>query len=225
MRLLKFLLAIVPITFSSTVSAGSISLINAGFEDPDIGNGASIGWSSVMPQGWDQNLPFGATLLDPTSGLQAYEGEQYMLFQVDNRTGDKQISQTTSEVLTAGNTYLATVWLGARGNGDSWGTIGLRAGNTLLDWERLVVPGKQSSEISHSEWYQLSLSYTATVADANLGEFLSIDLWRDQGMGSAAFDDVGFSVSSASVPEPSAILLCLLGMAGLSYQKRIRMRR
>ena len=165
-----------------------------------------------------QNLASGATLIDPSSGLQAREGEQYMLFQNDNRFGNQYIRQTSTEVLTAGNTYTATVWLGARGNAASWGSIGILAGNTLLDSARLEIPGKQSPDVNFSEWYQLTLSYTASALDINLGEVLSIDLWRDQGLGSAAFDEVGFSSSPANVPEPAP--LALLSMGFLLLAKR-----
>ena len=185
-RLILALLASL-ITLSPTAYAGPISLVNQGFESPDIGNGASSTWPSQMPTGWDENLASGATLIDPTSGLQAREGEQYMLFQIDNRFGNQYIRQTTTAMLTAGMTYTASVWLGARGNGDSWGSLGIRAGNTLLDWERLIIPGRQSGEINFSEWYELSLSYTATESDTMLGEFLSIELWRDQIVRQIAF--------------------------------------
>ena len=214
-------IAVLAVFFASAAHAGPIALTNAGFEDPDIGNGASSTWPTQMPAGWTQNLASGATLIDPTSGLQAYEGEQYMLFQIDNRFGNQYIGQTTSEALTAGNTYTASVWLGARGNGDSWGSIGIVAGSTLLSWDRLIIPGKQSTDVSYSEWYQLSVDFTATGSDANLGELLSVRLWRDQGMGSAAFDAVGFSITPSSVPEPGSMLLLASGLL-LAVRRRRR---
>ena len=68
-------------TISLPLQAGVIPLINAGFEDPDIGGG-SILWDGSTVVGWNDSdvVPFGATLLHPNSGVLPYEGNQMLHF-------------------------------------------------------------------------------------------------------------------------------------------------
>ena len=197
----------------TSASSHAATVINPSFElNPvaDGGNagGSFTGWVSTGGDAGYQNLP-GTTFTPlPTSG----DHNAFTNF------GTGVLSQVTSEVITAGNTYTFTVDVGQLSAfTGSTGTIrifGSTGGPGVSIAQVFGIAPTSGSYLSNQ-----TVSYTAlTSGDPFAGQSVGIALISQAGT-QVIYDNVRFDVGA--VPEPSSILLGGLGALALLRRRRI----
>jgi hypothetical protein len=195
---------------SAPASATVVPVANPSFELPPLATlfviGAPTGWTTTGVAGyWEPNLPsfFSGPLPD---GVQAaFIGD-------GGNTGS--LSQTLTEVLTAGSNYLLELEVGLRNDFPLPGnyTIELLAGTT-------VIASLDQSQISLTTggFVPVALSYITVDGDPLLGQALGIRFTGGAAGGQIHFDDVRVTAS-----EPGALAILGAGLAGLALVRRKR---
>ncbi|MEH1943146.1 MAG: PEP-CTERM sorting domain-containing protein [Nostoc sp.] len=229
---------IVAITKTPTANAASLSIANAGFEEPIIGEGDFT--INVLP-GWTLYDPSNLTsasigggepiygAYNPTADVyfnEAPEGNNvgYVYLTYPPGSGAVGISQTLPSLLTANTKYTLQVEIANIPPVNGFTTldgfpgyaIQLLAGGTLLsqDYNNL--------SITEGAFVTSSISYISLANNPNLGKPLEIrllNLLQSDGI-EINFDNV--KLNATQIPEPASILGITLGFlgAGLTLKKK-----
>ena len=195
----------------TSASSHAATVINPSFESGPLGDGVNAsgsftGWVSTGSSGY-QNLPGTTYTPLPTDG----DHNAFTNF------GSGVLSQVTSEVITANNTYTFTVDVGQLSAfSGSLGTIRIfgSTGGPSVSIAQLTniapTPG--------TYFKNLTVSYTALASgDPFAGQAVGIAL-ISQNDTQVIFDNVRFEVGA--VPEPSSMLLGGLGALALLRRRR-----
>jgi len=210
----QLILILVATLTCSTVHAVPIAVLNAGFEDA-----ASVSAPTLVPSWTDgPGSTFGATVLTPNSGLQPFEGNNLLTFQVANRI----LQQNLGQSLQADTRYTASVEVGAVRNVAGWGTLEILAGGNVLASETLLVNKTLETGINYSDWTTLNVTFDADSSNPFIGQELSLRLYRKNGNFSAAFDAVSLNANPMGVAEPQTGVLMLGGLLLLLRAARKR---
>ena len=196
--------ALLSLALVASAGATGITVPDASFEDhvlaeggyEDIAAGSYTGaWSCDAGGSW---IDYGYWRADGwPEDLYAHSGNNKAYAYGD------YIYQILDETFIQGETYTLSVWVGQPWEGYASGWWLYFTGE---DYTNNLI---ETSGEAPLDWQQVSLSYTATAADA--GNRIGIKMWGDE---EVAFDDVTL------VPEPSTMLL--LGLGGLTLLRRKR---
>lgn len=229
---------IAAITKTHTANAASLSIVNAGFEEPIIGEGDFT--TNVLP-GWTLYDPSNLTsasigigepiygAYNPTADVyfnEAPEGNNvgYVYLTYPPGSGPVGISQTLTSLLTANTKYTLQVEIAnippVNGftilDGFPGYAIQLLAGGTLLTQDF------NSLSIIEGAFVTSSISYTTSANNPNLGQALEIrllNILESDGI-EINFDNV--KLDATQIPEPASILGITLGFLGASLALRKR---
>ncbi|BAY10194.1 hypothetical protein [Calothrix sp. NIES-2098] len=229
---------IAAIAKTSTANAASLTITNAGFEEPIVGEGDFT--NNVLP-GWTLYDPFNMTsatissggpiygTYNPTADVYANEAPEgnnvgYVYLTYPTGSGVVGISQTLTSMLTANTKYTLQVDIanippvngftnlaGFPGYG-----IQLLAGGTLLTQDL------NSLNIAEGAFVTSTISYTTSANDLNLGKPLEIrllNLLQNDGI-EINFDNL--RLDATQVPEHTSILGITLGFIGASLALKKR---
>lgn len=208
MKTQMMLLIVIGIVSCSTLSADPLFVYNAGFEELEVADGATVteAFSPYWPcTGYVQTTdPLDTNLLQPT------EGENYLyilsgaaLYQAAWTIEDNTIYTLTVDMSTSANYAPAYAW--------SW--IGLFAndhGNNLA-LNQLGDPAGNNTEILTDQFSEFSVSWDST-GSSWVGQTLLINLQSDR----VFYDNV--RLDATLVPEPATI--SLLGLSGLALLRK-----
>lgn len=190
---------------AQTASAALISIDNYSFEDPMYGDGA---FSNLAP-GWVVSGDSGTW--NPT------------VFQMSQGPTDGSnvgfsnggsLSQTLSDVLTAGTEYTLMVDVLSRTDGY------LHLSSTLQLWteDDILLASASLGGLAAGVTELLTTTYIATAGDPNLGKNLKIVLVS--GGVQSDWDNVRLDAAPSAVPLPASIWLLGSGLLGLVGMKR-----
>ena len=210
------LLAALALAIAAPAQAVSLAIANAGFESPSLGDtdftsNTLPGWTGTDSSSAIWN--FGA-YNPPTGYFPGQAPEGFNVAYIERGA----IYQTLGDVLVAQTDYSLSVWVGdSLANTLPGFAVQLRAGGTVLAESTGPAPANGSFE-------RVSLGFSSGAAHAQLGQALQIWLIEtDPAKSSEAFfDDVRLSAIPSAVPEPSAAVLALAGLALLGYTARRR---
>lgn len=213
------------------LQAAPLSVTNAGFEDPDVGDGA---FTDQSVPGWVGTSEFYG-VFDPnesvypgTAGdnpVQGGEGDQIAYLVPFNSV--VTLTQTLSDTLQADTTYTLTAAVGTRlashGRPSAGYRLDLLAGNTVIASEQDAVTLPEGSMIDRT------VSYSSLAADdpylgLPLGIRISTTFAYPPGANELRSTDVdNVRLDAAPVPEPTAAALLLAaggGWYGLGRRRR-----
>jgi len=222
---LKFFTAVAAISLLVAAEAASAAIVvtNAGFEDPVVSGynlGPITGWSQVNPGNavgvsgvWNPSA-FGGT------GLTAHSGSQAGF--AGNAPDGSFIYQNVG-ALTAGNTYVLSVWVAQRLDyplGSYEVALGTVSGSTFTAYASASAPIPAAGS-----WIQTGVTWTNS---GNLTSDLYVILVGGIGASQAqtSFDDVSVSTTAdadGNVPEPASMAIWGLGAVGCAvagYRRR-----
>lgn len=188
-------------------------ITNFSFEDPAIAPGS---FTTGSINGWNQisgsNSLYGVVYFTTTSVINptAIDGNQTAAL----REGSGILGQTLGINLTANTPYTLSIWIGARTDFPYAGyTFGFftSAGTALVTETNAVTPVAGT-------WVNRILTFTALTGNPNLGQPLQIRFGETEPSTSSqtVFDKVTLDV----VPEPSAVVLTIVGCGGLLALRR-----
>jgi hypothetical protein len=226
------------ITKIPTANAASLSIVNAGFEEPITGEGDfSInvlpGWTLYDPSNLTSATIAGGEPIygayNPTADFYVNEAPGginvgYVYLTYPAGSGVVGISQILTSVLTANTKYTLQVEIGNIPPVNGFSSLGgfpgyaiqLLAGGNLLnqDFNKL--------SITEGSFVTSSISYITSANNSNLGKPLEIrllNLLQSDGI-EVNFDNV--RLDATQVPEPSPILGITLGFVGASLALKKR---
>lgn len=226
------------ITKAPTANAASLSVFNAGFEEPIIGEG---GFNSNVLPGWELYDPFNLTsasigggepifgVYNPTPDVYANEAPEgnnvgYVYLTYPSGSGAVGISQTLTSVLTANTKYTLQVEIAnippVNGftNLDGFPGYGIQ----LLAGGNLLTQDLNNLSIPEGAFVTSSISYITSGDSPNLGKPLEIrllNLLQSDGI-EVNFDNV--KLDATQVPEHTSILGIVLGFLGASLALKKR---
>jgi hypothetical protein len=202
-------------------TVGEAAVINPSFEDPDlaeVGNnfvyGSFPGWTAIG-----------------SAGVQDYAGLGWLPYSTDDEQhafvgGGATLYQTLTETIVDGGVYTLTVDVGQYGGfSGSQGTIRLfgSAGySTALSNSNGTAELAGIAPTPGTYSLNQTVTYTALASgDPFAGQFLGIALVASAGT-QVEFDNVRLDVTftEAAGPEPGALGLLGLGLAGLGMRRR-----
>lgn len=202
-----------------TAEAASITVANFSFEDPVLADGASgapTGWvvtdagaAAVNPTDADYAGATGGALPSPALGNQcgAVQSGNYSYFK-----------QTTGATIEEGVTYTLTVAVGDRSDATPYDNILLRLGYGSAKYLSIIETQQFApSDLEDGAFRDLSISFTAQVGAAYIGEQLAILIGASNNNTASKatdFDNVRL-MDDTVIPEPSTVLLAGLGGLGL----------
>ena len=195
---------------SRPAGAAAVFVDNFSFESAAVGDGAVSG----THPGWT-----GGSVFNPTATAvpAVPDGLQVLFLQGGGATGSA--TQLLAAVLTAGTTYTLQVDVGSRLDFNFIGTYVISLQGTSV-----VLASATSPTPANGSFVTSSLSYVAGAT--NLGEALRIRITHTgAGSSTGLFDNVRLDASPTAgnpVPEPSALGLAGLGLAGLAWLRRSR---
>lgn len=203
----------------SPARGGFIPVVNAGFENPVVGEGLS---SSGAVPGWVR-LGTSFTIINPTAVMfsgQAPEGEN-----IAELAGASSLTQTLSATLDVNTTYTLTAQVGDRTLLTFAGySVELLAGGTVIASSTdAFVPANGTFSLA-------TVTYTTGVADPHLGTTLGIRLRATDatfsGLRRTYFDDVKLFADTPGTPNPvpAPAGLVLVASAG-GFLGLVRLRR
>lgn len=192
----------------ATASAESIAVKNSGFENPAQAAG---GWTNTLPD-WDGPTNAGDAFIEYINGFKS-EGVNHI-----GMAAGAEVSQNLGIPAKPNTTYELKVGVGKRNVGFSVpgneSRFGLYVGNdAAAGGVKLADAVYDISGLADSTFEDKTLKFTtgATVPAGNL--FISL---RSSGPGRAHYDNVRLS----AVPEPSSLVLAVLGLVGLARIRR-----
>ena len=184
---------------SASAGAAEITVPDASFDDHvlpeggyiDIADAAYTGaWSCAAGDSW---VDYGYWRADGyPEDLYAHSGDNKAYAYEDH------IYQILDETFVEGKTYTLSAWVGQPWEGYASGWSLYFTGE---DYTNNLI---ETSGEAPLDWQQVSLSYTATAADA--GNKIGIKMWCNE---EVAFDDVTL------IPEPGTLTLLCMGALGL----------
>jgi hypothetical protein len=179
-------------------SADEVAIVNAGFEDQVLGNGA---FSFSIP-GWTNAGDSGT--FNPTTGQFASEAPEGSNVAFSSNAGPV-ISQVLAAVLDIDTEYTLSVLVGDRLDLPFPGySVQLLAGGVIL------AEDNNSMSPVNGDFFESTVTYESSLSDTQIGEALEIRL---RGFGQQVnFDDVRLN-AVASIPEPSGMVILGLGAA------------
>ena len=207
-------------------SAATIAISNHSFEDPVLGEGATVGyaisWTLFTAGGGSPGRaifnPTDTWFSGSTGGTPAGADGTNVLTTYTPDTGQIAGAHQTiaGTPLTAGQTYMMTVAIGDYMSltPNRWhlaiSTSSMGVGSYLVDYS----PTNGNTLLTNDAFKDFSVQYTATGLESQIGENLRITIWSQnhgtEGGSHVAFDNVRLT----AIPEPSAALLggigCLL---------------
>ncbi len=207
--MMRNLFAMALVLFGSAVaSAESVTVANYSFEDPALDVG---GWTNTLPN-WDGPANAGDSFIEYIAGFKS-DGVNHL-----GMAAGAEVSQNTGVAVKPNTTYQLTVGVGRRNSGftpaNNASRFGLyvandaQAGGTLLGDAVYNASGLADSTFVDQT---LTVTTGASVPAGNL--VISL---RSTGGGRAHYDNIRLT----AVPEPSSLVLAVLGLLGLARMRR-----
>ncbi|MBW4563384.1 MAG: PEP-CTERM sorting domain-containing protein [Mojavia pulchra JT2-VF2] len=229
-------ITIAVITKIPTANAASLSVANAGFEEPIIKEGDFTinvlpGWTLYDPSNLTSTSIGGGEPIygayNPTPDFyvnEAPEGNNvgYVYLTYPSGSGAVGISQTLTSVLTANTKYTLQVEIGNIPPVGGFISLGGFPGYAiqLLAGGNLLTQDFNNLSVTEGAFVTSSISYIASANDSNLGKSLEIrllNLLQSDGI-EVNFDNV--KLDAIQVPEPASILGITLGFVGASLASK-----
>lgn len=182
--------AVLAMAFMVAVNAHAVQIFYESFEDPVID-----GSVTTIPTGWTTSGG-GSHMTDA-----AFTGKTGDQFGMVAGKGEASAMTTTTDILsstlTANTRYTITCDVGWNETRCGQCIMKFSAGSTVL--------GVMTNEINKSTYSDLSkngltITFVATNGHPNIGETLSVSLWRDQGWGNSAayFDNLSLDATTTT---------------------------
>ncbi len=201
---------------AGAAQAGSISVVNASFEEPALGDS---GFTTAVPPGW---LVFSTSssigVFNPTTGQLSTPSDGVQVGYINPLSSGGGIQQVLGGTLAGGSHYLLQADFAYRK--DCCGTpafaLELLAGDTVL----ATFVGTNSAFDSVS-FKTAALDFDAPTGSALVGQALGIRI-RGEGVGGGQFDfdNVRLTESVSAVPLPLPVALLGSALAGLVAVRR-----
>jgi hypothetical protein len=205
------LFVIVLLTLSVPLWAGSVPVVNAGFEADVLGcsPGPSCFDFGVVP-GWSASLGFGGSTFKPSTGLggefpSGIPGGVNVAAVGD--PGNAEITQDLGFAPAPNTTYTLGVSVGQRTDAALTSYyIELLVGSTIVASTTSPIPGPGTFVL-------VTAAYNSGTSPG--GQDLSIVLGASGG-GQADYDNVTLNTASSTVPEPPSLMMFGSGIVGLA---------
>jgi hypothetical protein len=224
MKRVCFVLSLVLIlsaAFVGSVKADTIAILNPSFESPTVASGTH----DTMPTSWTQIGEYagvaglaGMDIASPPDGSAQALWANYS----DGGADAGGAYQVLSATLLANTTYSLTADMGIRSGVPSGGiTFNLGYGSTP-GANLLTAQTHQTDWPAAGEWDTLTWTFATGANPTGLGQSLRVELMSSTGV-QTLFDDVRLTSVTAPVPEPSALVLTVIGLIGLlayAWRKR-----
>jgi hypothetical protein len=211
---LRVLLYAAVCTAVSHVSATTISIVNASFEDPVLSPG---GFTTSAPTGWSATGTVGAWY--PVAFFTAIPPDQHQIVYLTVDNGPASLSQTLTDSLLPNTTYTLSFYAGLQSDhGLSDYTVSLLAGNTVL-------ASDINGALTAGNFAYRSIVYQSGASPAAGLLGITVDVPVSQ----VVFDSFSLVAvngpANGSAPEPGTIGLTAAGAALLAYLRVKTIRR
>jgi hypothetical protein len=201
----------------SLACAAEITVLNSGFESPA---GVASGTQDAMPDSWTQYGSWAGLANVSGMDIAAPPDATSQAFWANAAPVAAGSFQVLTETLSANMLYTLTVDVGHR-SGVDFGSGAINLGYGATQGANLLTAATISNSTPEAgQWTTWTSTFVTAANPAGLGELLRVEVGATGGV-QTLFDNV--RLTSAAVPEPSAMVLGLSALVGLiayAWRKR-----